>query len=259
METKTLSKQALDVIDGYVHFSIGRTVSSVPYFNNKTSRSKASFRTFNGKGSPEDIREELETIIIKTKIDPAALTGQSIKKLLVNNNIGIECSGFVYHVLEAESLCRKLGSLKKHISFVNCNGLIGKIRCAIRPLENCDVETFANDKNSLVVSPKEILPGDIITMTKKMDSSERNHILIIREVQYENSLPKLILYSHSIAYPEDGLYGTGVRSGKIEINSLDHPITEAKWTEDNITSDSNPLLARAKRSVTEIRRLNWFW
>lgn len=259
METKTLSKQALKVIDEYSNFSIGSITSSVPYFNNKTSRSRASFRTYNGKGNPKDIREELESIIIKSKIDPGALTTQSIKKLLVDNNIGIECSGFAYHVLEAESEYRSLGKLKQKISFPNCKGLFGKVRCMIRPIENCDVLTFANDKNSKVISIKEILPGDVITMTKKLDSDDRNHILVIYKVTYENNTPKEIFYSHAMAYGEDGLYGTGIKKGSIKILDTEKPIEEAEWIKEDPKLNYNPILERAKRNKTEIRRLNWFW
>jgi hypothetical protein len=258
MEIKTLSKPALDVIDQYLHFHAGPAITSIPYYNNKSIKARATLRTYVGKGSPQDIRDEFEAIVLKNKIDSKAFSNDDVKKLLVDNGLGIECSGFAYHTLEAESQNRGLGTLGKRITFINCNGFVGQIRCSIRPAENCDVETFASDLNSKNIILREIMPGDLITMTPAMDSSERNHILIVREVQYENSLSKKILYSHSIAYPEDGLYGTGVRNGVIEIDNVDNLITEAKWVENNREGDSNPLLSRAKRSKTEVRRLNWF-
>lgn len=258
MEIKTLSKPALDIIDQYLHFRAGSATCSIPYYNNKTNKTRASIRAYIGKGSPKDIQEEFETIIIKAKINPRTLTNEVVKKILVDNSIGIECSGFVYHILEAESQNRGLGTLNKKMTFINCKGLIGQIRCSIRPIENCDVETFANDLNSKVIPLKEVLPGDIITMTPKLDSKDRNHILIIKEVSYEKSLPKKISYSHSIAYPDDGLYRTGIRNGDIEIFDTNNSICEAQWIEENKEGDSNLLFTRAKRSKTEIRRLNWF-
>jgi hypothetical protein len=258
MDTKTLSKPASDVIDQYLHFHAGPAITSIPYYNNKSIKARATLRTYVGKGSPEDIREEFEAIVLKNKIDSKAFTNEDVKKLLVDNGLGIECSGFTYHALEAESQSRGLGTLGKRITFINCNGFIGQIRCSIRPVENCDVETFASDLNSKKIALKDIQPGDLITMTPNLDSSERNHILIVREVHYENSLPRKILYSHSIAYPEDGLYGTGIRNGEIRIDNTDDPITQANWSENNREGNSNPLFIRAKRSKTEVRRLNWF-
>lgn len=252
MEVKTISKNALDVIDHYLNFSAGKAVVSIPYYNNKSIKARASLRTYIGKGSPQDIKEEFEAVVLKNKLDPKNFTNEDVKKLLVDNGLGIECSGFVYHILEAESYGRDLGTISKRITFINCKGLIGQIRCSIRPIENCDVSTFASDLNSKIIALKDVLPGDIITMMNDLNSKDRNHILIIREVHYDGSLPKKILYSHSVAYPEDGLYGTGVRNGDIEIKDINQPITEANWTE------SNSLFMRAKRSKTEIRRLNWF-
>ena len=258
MEIKTLSQPALKVIENYLNFQAGPGACSIPYYNNRTAKTRAALRTHIGKGSPEDIKEELETLILKNKIDSLSFTDESLKKLLVDNGLGIECSGFCYHVLEAESQSRGHGTISKKITFINCNGFIGQIRCSIRPIENCDVETFADDKNSRVISTKDVLPGDIITMTPDLDGKDRNHILIIKEVHYNNSIPQEIIYSHSIAYPEDGVYGTGVRDGQIQIKDPNKPIIESTWIEGVRYGDTSPLFIRAKRSKTEIRRLNWF-
>lgn len=256
MENKKLSKEALEIIDQYTNFKIGQATCSVPYFNNKTKKRRAAFRTYIGKGSPQDIREELETIITKNKIDRNSLTKDSLKKILIDNNLGIECSGFCYYILNNESQARRLGQIKRKINFINCNNLIDKIRCYIRPIENCNVETFADNSNSKIISLEKITPGDIITIIS--NEKERNHIMIIKEVQYEKNTPKKIIYSHSIAYPEDGIVGTGVRDGQIIINDINLPITKAIWIEQEKENFDNPLFIRAVNSKTEIRRLNWF-
>jgi hypothetical protein len=270
MNTKFISGRALSVIDQYLHFKAGNAVCSVPYFNNKTTRARAALRTYIGKGSPKDVFEEVQALVLKNHADLNALTDVSLKKLLVDNSIGIECSGFAYYTLNAESGERGKGALDKHLSFVNCRGLIGKIRCSIRPAENCDVSTFADDKNSRAISVKEAQPGDIITMTGSKENSElssapaeprrgeRDHILIIHRIEYQNFIPCSIYYSHAVAYPQDGIYGSGIRQGRIDISFPDKPITEAAWSEDGKTGDGNLLFLRAQRSRTEVRRLKWF-
>jgi hypothetical protein len=195
MEIKTLSKSALDVIDQYIHFKAGRATCSVPYSNNKTAKKRIALRTYIGKGSPNDIKEELEIMVVKEKIDPKSFNDELLKKTLLDKGLGIECSGFCYHVLEAESIDRGYGNISKKIVFINCHGFIGQFKCSIRPVENCDVETFADNKNSRIISLKEIQPGDIITLISDNDIADRNHILIIKEVHYENSNPKTIFYS----------------------------------------------------------------
>jgi hypothetical protein len=77
------------------------------------------------------------------------------------------------------------------------------------------------------------------------DVNDRNHILIIDKIE-ENK----ISYVHSIAYPEDGIYGTGIKVGSIDITDSGKSITDQIWSEKN-------LLERAQKSKTELRRLNF--
>jgi len=275
MNTKFISDRALSVIDQYLNFKVGNATCSIPYFNNKVAKTRLGLRTYIGKGSPKEIFEEIQDLLLKNHIDLNILTNESLKKLLVDNNIGIECSGFTYYVLNAESKERGKGALDKYLSFINCHGLFGKIICSLRPTENCDVSTFAHDKNSFSISIKDTHVGDIITMignsnnkdvsenssTKLLQGSSqgsRNHILIIHRIEYQNFVPCIIHYSHAVSYPTDGIYGSGIRQGQIEIVFPDKPITEAIWSEDNKTGENNPLFTRAQKTNVEIRRLRWF-
>ena len=89
-------------------------------------------------------------------------------------------------------------------------------------------------------------------------SSERNHILVVHTVDYQNFVPTMIHYTHSIAWPDDGQYGHGVRQGTIEILEPTKGITDQKWTEKGKTGAENPTYLRAKISKTEIRKLGWW-
>lgn len=229
---------------------------SISYFNNKTTRARGGLRVIIGKGSPKEIFEEVEDITVKNHIAINALTDDSLKQLLADNNIGIDCSAFAYYVLNAESEEKKKGHLDKHISFTDCRGVFGKIRCSFRPIENCNVATFANDKNSRVIPIKEMEPGDIITM--KSEENNRDHILVIHQIEYQNFIPTIIHYSHAIAYPEDSPYVSGIRQGEIQIISPEKDITEQRWAEDGKENNTNQLFIRAQKSKTEVRRLRWF-
>ncbi len=272
MNTKTLSNRALSVIDQYLHFRVGQAMSdvslltstsrqavcSIPYFNNKTVKARAALRANTGKGSPQEILEEIQAIIVKNHVATDALTDESLKKFLTDNNIGIDCSGFSYYILNAESEDINKGPLDKHISFVNCHGLVGKLRCSLRPIENCDVATLAHDKNSRTISLKDVQPGDMITMIGGPDNNDRDHILVIHQVEYQNFVPTKIHYSHVMAYPEDGIYGTGVKQGVIEIIKPEAGLLDQKWNENGKDGANNRIFIRAQKSETEIRRLKWF-
>jgi len=255
--TKTLTKEALSVIDHYQHFKFGNAVCSVPYFNNKIARQRAGLRVNIGKGSPEEILDEVQTIKLKNHVDADLITSETLKKLLVDNNIGIDCSGFAYYVLNAESEALQKGRLSRKLRFMNCRGIFGKVYCWLRPVANCDVATLANTKNSRVVRLIDIKPGDMITMIDR-EKSSRNHILIIDRVEMETSIPSKVYYSHAVAYPEDGLYGSGIKQGMIEITNPDASIIGQRWSENGKFAEENRIFVRAQQSNTEIRRLNWF-
>jgi hypothetical protein len=240
-------------------------------------RARASFRTEIGKGSPKDIYDEVQALLVKQHVSVNMFADESLKKLLADANIGIDCSGFAYYVLNAESAETNKGSLDKHLSFVNCKGLLGKMRAKFRPAENCDVTTLADDKNSRVISLNEATPGDIITMIgdqssdspsslpasrhgklQAPSSNDRDHILVIHQVDYQNFAAFKLYYSHAVAYPEDGLYGSGVKQGTIEITDPKKPLVGQEWIENGLTGNADQLFARARKSKTELRRLRWF-
>lgn len=250
------------IIDQYRAFHFRSAVAAVPYFNNKTVMARASFRVNIGKGSPEDIFEELTNITVREHLTPDAFGDETLSDILRRNNIGIDCSGFAYYVLNGESLSRNKGQIDKHIHFTNCKGIIGKIRCSIRPAENCDVATFANDKNSHKIAMNEAAPGDIITMiggdsASGIRNGDRDHILVIHQVEYQNFKAVKLHYSNAVTYPEDGV-NSGIKQGIIEISDPSKTISEQLWSENGKQGQENRMYVRAQRSLTELRRLNWF-
>ena len=267
MNSKLISEKALAVIDQYVHFHINGATTSIPYYNNNHKKIRAALRATTGKGSPKDIFDETEILLIKEgsrgsaptgavrggTFRPGILSDDSLRHFLVDQDIGIDCSGFAYYVLNAESLAQKKSRLDRHLAFPFCRGIVGKIRCKVRPVENADVRTFADNKNCHVIPLSEVKPGDIVTML-----GERDHILVITQVEYQNFLPITLHYAHSIAWPTDGEYGHGVRTGTITIADLTKPLTTQIWTEADKTGAENYTLTRAAKSTTELRRLNWF-
>lgn len=246
MTNKKLGKNAWSLIDEYKNFNYNKATCSIPYFNNKTKNYRAALAVNIGKGNPEEIKEELDSIVIKNKIDTSSLSSHDLKKILVDNNIGIDCSGFVYHVLNAESLENKNTPLKKRITF--SGNIINKIRAYVRPVANTGVSVLADNKNSKIINISEVLPGDFITMTYLNNEDIRDHIIVIHEVIYENSYPIKLHYSHSIAYAEDGLYSHGVRQNTIQIIDKENDIKKSTWLESGLYS-------RLHHSTVELRRL----
>jgi len=258
MNSKTLSAEALTVIDGYLYFKLGAAVCSVPYFNNRTVRARAALRARIGKGSAAEISIEAETILVKNHVQIATLADESLKKVLVDNNLGIDCSGLAYYILEAENRSRGYRSMRRQLTPTNRTTLVGRLLFRWRTVQNCEVTTFASDHNSHPIILSSIQPGDLITMTGDAEEPECNHVLIVHQVDFRDATPFEIHYTHAVAYPEDGLYGHGVRQGTIRITDTTRPLADAQWLEDNKENSNLHLHERAQKSKTEIRRLKWW-
>lgn len=257
MNTRLLSEKALFVINQYKNFNVGFAVCSIPYYNNRHMGLRGGLKAQVGKGSPEDISEELMNVAKLQKINLKAIDSITLKKMLVDNNIGIDCSGFAYYILEAESENRGKGKLKRHIFFINARSLFRKFRSKMQPEKNTDVATLTDNKNSRVIEIKDAVPGDMITMVGGVEGKERDHVLVIHQVDFKDAIPTVIYYTHAVAWPTDGEYGHGVRQGVIRINNPDKNIIEQEWIEDNKTGNDNYTFTRSLKSKTEIRRLNW--
>lgn len=259
MNTKFINEKSIEVINQYTNFKIGKAVCSIPYYNNRHSGGRAKLRVEIGKGSPKEIFDEIEQLCVSQKININDFTNESLKKFLVDNDIGIDCSGYAYYVYNSLSQSLNKGSLDKNIKFTDSKGLLGKLRGMIRPVENTNVETLANNKNSKQIKISDIQVGDMITMLKNSGQGQRNHILIIYQVEYQNFKPIKIHYTHSIAWPSHGEYNHGVKNGTIEVIDSEKSIIDQRWIEDEKIGDENYTFSSAKNSITEIRRLNFLY
>ncbi len=200
-----------------------------PYFTNERQKVRGALRVQVGKGSAEEIVEEALLIAHKSKVELAKLSPENKTKFLVDHNLGIDCSGFVYYILEAEGVGRGYGHLVDKLSFPKANNVLSIIRKLFvkRPVENMSVAVFADASNSRQIKINEARAGDFFVINKyaKQTGTPRNHIMVI--IKIENGEIEI---AQSVALPEDGRYGHGVRIEQID--------------------SSNP--------PGELRRLNWF-
>ena len=244
MNSKTLSKEALNIIKEYKEMEISGIKISCPYFINKGQKIRAGLKVMIGKGSPKDIKEEITLIALRKKVDLKKLSKKELQKFFIDNNIGIDCSGFVFYVLDAEIKSRKLGGLKRHLRFPLAKNPLRKLLAQIRPVENTNVKSLAHDKNSFEVILSQIEPGDLITLTGAGKNNNFDHILIVDKVDYENDLPVAIHYTHSLKWSTDGELNHGIKEGVIEISDSKNSILKQKWTENKMTGKQNETLQR---------------
>lgn len=234
VETITISKNARAVVDAYLALPLG-TKPSCPYYNNRRFKNRGGLRVMIGKGAPAEIAEEAAILAKLTRSDISTLSTDKLKEFLVANGLGIDCSGFAYHVLNALAL-ETTGKSVAHFVRSTRPGIIGSILARLRPAENLGVNSFRNDKNSVEIAAADAKPGDIITFIGVGKEHTYNHILVITAVEHsENSIR--LTYAHSYAWPSDGLYNTGVREGDIIVREND--ILAGTWKEHGMTGADN--------------------
>ncbi|HEY4505001.1 MAG TPA: hypothetical protein VJI73_04495 [Candidatus Paceibacterota bacterium] len=206
--TSTLSPQALAVIDAY---------RDIPYYNNKHHGIRMGFRTQVGKGAPGEINDEAHAFALAEKVDWPNLTSELRKKYLVDHHLGVDCSGFIYHVLDAEAKARGLDSISKSLEFPFANGLLSRLDRVLRGryVENADVQTFAHAANSRAVKKDEIQAGDFVVII----SPERKHMMLISKV--DNTT---LEYVESTEFGTKDKYDSGLRRTSMLISKLELPV-----------------------------------
>jgi hypothetical protein len=255
-QEEILSDEARRRIDRYLHLHINGNTIPCPYFNNKRNRVRAGLRVLVGKGSPEEIEEEAALIAMREKVDLTALSNDDLKTFFVEHNLGIDCAGLAYYILDAESKARGKGPLKKRLSFPFAKNPIRKLLSKLRPAENTNVRVLSHESNSAPALLDATKPGDMIVILDTKNGKHWDHILVIHRVLREDGALKRIDYTHSLQWDTDGPYRHGVRQGIIEIINPKENILRQRWTEQEKTGEENKTFVRAKRAQkVDVRRL----
>lgn len=240
-----LPQESQNVLNQYLHLPFDGRNIQCPYFVNSRQKVRGALRVLVGKGSPEDIVEEATILALKEKVDLAALSDTELKKFLVDHYLGIDCSGLVYYAL----------GMGRRLAFPNTKGL-RKLIAKLRPAENMDVATLAHEANSSPVSLADVAPGDLIVLLGAGPLQDRDHVLLIHEVEKKEGGVMTIRYTHAFAWSTDGKYGHGVKQGDIVVTDTSRPLVESAWTEAGKTGDENETLRHIKSARTvEIRRM----
>jgi len=229
MSTKMLSQSTLKLINQYLNLKFNGKNVITPYFNNRRQKVHGALRVLVGKGSVEDIKEELKILSLREKIDLRNFSKEEITKFIVNNNIGIDCSGLAYYILDTELKAQEKKSLKKHLKFPDIKNPLRKLIIKLRPVENCGVKNLADDENSVEINLKGAEPGDMIFLLDAGARHDYNHVMLITEIDKND-----IVYIHSFQYPTDGQYNHGVRQEKIKIINPEKNILEQNWQEEKM-------------------------
>lgn len=226
MQTKKIPVELQNFIDKYFHLDIVGKKVICPYFINK----KGGFLNkpvFAGKGDPLEI--EVAAANLFKHIDLMDKDEEFIRSQMVENYLGVDCSGLVYQIYNKwlRDIENK-GELKNYLSkthSLNPRKLVSRL---IKPQSSVSADMFTSGPISKKVDVKDIRPGDLIR------TRGGKHVLFITEVEYENDIPKKIIFVNSATYYKR----SGVRYGEIILDeSLD--LLKSEWRDNDPNEDIN--------------------
>lgn len=224
-EVLKLPLSALQVITEYQHLPLGSKYVKCPYHIN-IRKERVGLRVLVGKGDPGEIVKEVKVWAKLKDFDLFKAQEDQISKFMIERSIGIDCSGFVVHVLGYWMKSEHKKRLWRSVKYPN-NDILSRIRRMLRPIENLGANTLTSILNCDPVNDlNDVRPGDLLRSKGRVKNS--HHISLISKVVKVDGLVKEIEYVHSQRYYDED---NGVRFGSIEIIDPHLPLEKQKWLE----------------------------
>ncbi|MDD4996482.1 MAG: hypothetical protein PHW15_03385 [Patescibacteria group bacterium] len=203
-EVLNISATGQKIIDSYLNMSIAGKVITCPYYTN-LKKERAALKVFLGKGSAQEIINETKFLSQKENIDLARFSEERLYRFMVENNLGIDCSGLTIHILKAAYKEKSINLFKKIkvVSFLKnpWRWLVSQLR----PIENISVRILADGKNSfLLKSLNDALPNDLLIRTNL------RHVYLITKTEKENGIIKKISFVHAPRPKRPDYFGPGI-------------------------------------------------
>lgn len=214
---------ATKLIEHYLSLNVDGKQIACPYYIN-IGHIK-DLRVMVGKGSPDEIEMEVRIWAQLKGVELDKLTEDEIREFMRSRRIGIDCSGFLYHVLNTWLKSETGKGLLPCVKFRNNNPLV-KLKRWLRPAENIGADILTSELNSDKINLQDIKPGDLVR--SKSPKQNAHHVLLITRVGMEKNTPKWFEYTHSTMHYGDA---NGVRIGKVEITDVNGELKDQKWLE----------------------------
>ncbi len=250
MNELVLPESIWKIINKYKALNLGGKDVRCPYFINV--RKAKDLRAMVGKGTPEEIELEAKMWEKLKGADFNEMTEKEIRQFLIDRGIGIDCSGFIMHVLNEWHL-EVIGKPIWGKFKIPNKSIIGKISYVLKPVQKLGAEIMTNSENAKKVSINKVKPLDVIRSKGKKKNS--HHIMLVTKVvKDDNGNTREIHYINSSEqYGDDN----GTREGKIVIKDSTEPLQNQEWIDpdkDGTNHTYEGFLVQVKDNG--IRRLN---
>lgn len=226
-----IPEAAEKVITDYFELPLGGKKVKTPYFMN-IRKQRGGLRVLVGKGKPSEIMRETKVWAQLKGLDLEKASSEQIRKFMLQQDIGIDCSGYVVHILNHWLKSEGKALLINYLKFFN-NSLIAKLRRKLRPVENIGANLLTSELNcEKIEDVNQLRPGDFIRSKGLQKNS--HHLLLIIEVHKKGDVVEKFIYTNASRH-----YGehNGVRTSEVIIENPKAGLKEQKW--QDLDNDRN--------------------
>lgn len=224
---KTLPQSAQDIIKKYKALKINGKQVRTPYYRN-IKRVRGGLRSLTGKGSPQEIVDETKIYAKLRGVNLAKVTPEEIREFQQKQGIGIDCSGYVMHILNALAKAQDK-QLYKLMSKKHLKTFWGYFTWPFKYIANTGAISITDESNSTNVPLRDIRPGDLIRLR---GAKRGDHILLVSEVEYDDTTNQPIKFKYTHSTPHyDEL--NGIKEAEVIITDLNGELKDQNWTESH--------------------------
>jgi hypothetical protein len=224
--TKRIPAEVQKFIDKYFALDIAGKKVVCPYYINLGGMLKDPVMA--GKGDPLEIEERASGIF--SHIDLMDKSEDFIRTEMMDNGLGVDCSGLVYQTLNMwlRDVAQK-GELKDFLPKENSFNPRKMLSRLLKPQSSVNADMLTSEPLSQKIDVKDVQPGDLIR------TRGGKHILLITEVNYDSAgKPSKITFANSAReYKRNG-----VRYSTITLNG-DQDLATAEWSDNDPAEDVN--------------------
>jgi len=204
------SKALQELFYQYTHLPLGGKFIVCPYWMNKLK--KGLLGPLGGKGTPQQIIQVVEEAAKKAGQDLNQMNEKEILAFMKRKRIGVDCSGFVFWMLNALDEERGGDGLLNDIP---------EVKGSFMPAGRADVKLLTSEKYTVPVELAEVRVGDVVRMGRG------SHILIILAITRIAGEIKALQYAHS----SDKTLISGVHLGEIKVWDESQGLEKQQWQE----------------------------
>jgi hypothetical protein len=194
----------------YTHLPIGGKEIRCPYWRNRLGLRITG--PFGGKGRPQQIVEATKKAAQEAKVNLQQMSEKEILAFMKRKKIGVDCSGFVFWMLDA---------LDKEKKGKGIAGFIPRFPGTLAERQASADKLTGQNLTVPVKKMNEVRVGDVI----RLDGGK--HIAIAAKVVRERGAVEAIEYAHS----SEKATIHGVHSGLIRITNPEGGLAEQEWEE----------------------------